>query len=137
MKDRATIQMDYNKAIAKADELDDLKNDINRCIYDELEVRKKQIQKSWRSDCNETKYEEKYHLVIGEIRNTMKNMTMISSTIREIAKNTYDAEMEALRIAEEREAEAARARAEAEKAQYKMDLANNSSRGKTTKKSRR
>ena len=112
MANRWQIQMDFTRAKQKADELEAIAKELSNLSGNDLQNTLDGIGSDWKSDAS-TAYlrkgmglQEKMNKTADSIRNT-------ANTIRAIAQNIYDAEMEALRSAEEREAAARRAAEEA------------------------
>ncbi len=104
MATRYSIQMDFDKANRQANELDDIANSVdreaNRSLTDTLNA----LGNDWRGE-NADKYIRKGFTLKEDMNNTAKSLRQAASTIRYVAKRIYDAEMENLRIAEERQRE--------------------------------
>lgn len=112
MASRYQIQMDFNKAGQKANELDGIADRLSSVAERELPNILDALGSDWKGD-NADAYIRKGAGVGENMRETVKDLRNTASTIRTIARNIYNAEMEALRIAEEREAAARRALQEA------------------------
>lgn len=115
MASRYQIQMDFSRANQKANDLDNIANDLSRLSGTDLQNTLNSLGNDWKGD-NATLYIQKGFSLKENLDETVKSIRNTASTIRSIAKNIYDAEMEALRIAEEREAAARRAAEEAQRA---------------------
>ena len=115
MASRYQIQMDFSRATQKASDLDNIANDLSRLSGTDLQNTLNSLSNDWKGD-NATLYIQKGFSLKENLDETVKSIRNTASTIRSIAKNIYDAEMEALRIAEEREAAARRAAEEAKRA---------------------
>ncbi len=115
MASRYQIEMDFSRANQKAQDLDDIASDLSRLGNTDLENTLQGLSSEWKGD-NATKYVQKGGELKSKISTTAANLRNVASTIRAIARNTYNAEMEALRIAEQREAAARAAAAAAEAA---------------------
>lgn len=115
MASRYQIQMDFSRANQKASDLDNIANDLSRLSGTDLQNTLNSLSNDWKGD-NATLYIQKGFSLKENLDETVKSIRNTASTIRSIAKNIYDAEMEALRIAEEREAAARRAAEEARRA---------------------
>lgn len=111
MASRSQIMMDFDRAKQKANELDNIANDLSGISSRDLQGTMEGLANDWKGD-NATAYIKKGYTVKEKLDVIVTDLHNTANTIRAIAKNIYDAEMEALRIAEEREA-AARAAAEA------------------------
>lgn len=112
MASRSQIQMDFNQAKRKADELDNIADDLSRLSGTDLTNTLNSLSNDWKGD-NANSYIQKGFALKGNMDKTVQSIRNTATTIRTVAKNIYDAEMEALRIAEERAAAARRAAEEA------------------------
>ena len=108
MATRYSIQMDFNHANQKANELDEIANDLSRLSGSDFQTTLNELGNNWKGD-NATLYIGKGFTLKESMDKTVSGIRSTASAIRQVAKNIYDAEMEALRIAEEREAAARRA----------------------------
>lgn len=117
MASRYQIQMDFNKANQKAGELDEIANSLSTLAATNLENTLECLSKDWTGE-NAAVYIKKGSTLKDNMAKTAGDIRNTANTIRTVAKNIYTAEMEALRIAEERAA-AARAAEEARKAAQK------------------
>lgn len=99
------IQMDFSRAKQKAQDLDNIANDLSRISGNDLQNTLEGLSREWKGE-NANKYLKKGYTLKENMDKTVRNLRSVASTIRTIAKNTYNAEMEALRIAREREAAA-------------------------------
>lgn len=104
MASREQIQMDFDRAERQAGELDNIANDLNRISDRELPDMLNRLGSDWKGD-NAGQYIQKGVNLSDQMKGTVTSIRQTASTIRTIARNIYEAEMEALRIAEEREAE--------------------------------
>lgn len=115
MASRHQIQMDFTKATQKAKELDDIADNLSKLADTDLQNTLDGLNNDWKGD-NAGEYIKKGFALKENMDKTVKDIRETAGTIRTVAKNIYDAEMEALRIAEEREAAARAAAAAAAKA---------------------
>lgn len=115
MASRHQIQMDFTRATQKANELDGIADNLSRLADTDLQNTLDGLNNDWKGD-NAGEYIKKGFALKEDMDKTVKDIRETASTIRTVAKNIYDAEMEALRIAEEREAAARAAAAAAAKA---------------------
>lgn len=111
MASRERIEMDFTRATQKANELDGIADKLSKLADTDLQNTLDGLNNDWKGD-NAGEYIKKGFALKENMDKTVKGIRDTASTIRTVAKNIYDAEMEALRIAEEREA-AARAAAKA------------------------
>lgn len=111
MATRYSIQMDFDKAKRQADELDDIAESVdreaNRSLTDTLNA----LGNDWRGE-NADKYIKKGFILKESMNDTAGQLHQAAATIRFVAKRIYDAEMENIRIAEERQREEERRAAE-------------------------
>ena len=111
MASRERIEMDFTRATQKANELDGIADNLSKLADTDLQNTLDGLNNDWKGD-NAGEYIKKGFALKENMDKTVKGIRDTASTIRTVAKNIYDAEMEALRISEEREA-AARAAAKA------------------------
>lgn len=98
MKGLGQIQMDYRRALRKADELDDIAEDLKRLSERNLQSSLQNISVSWKSE-NASRYLEKGNKLGSNIIQTSRQIRQIASAVRNAARRTYEAEMRAYRIA--------------------------------------
>lgn len=103
MAGRYQISMDFEQAKRKADELDRIADELGRLSGTEFADTLYNLGNNWKGD-NAQAYIRKGLSLKEKMEQTAGELRASASTIRAVAKNIYDAEMEALRIAEEREA---------------------------------
>lgn len=108
MASRYQIQMDFDRAARQANELDNIANNLSTISGKDFPDILNQLGGDWKGD-NADKYIRKGFALTENMQKTVVSLRQTANTIRSIAKNIYDAEMEALRIAEEREAAERRA----------------------------
>ncbi len=99
MKERHEIQLDYDEAKRRADELDELADRVKRIAAREMEAVMDGTAAGWKGK-NGTLYNRKNRKFQEEVESLEKKFRRMANTIRFIARTTYDAEMEAVRIAE-------------------------------------
>lgn len=103
-KSLVVINMEFAKAKKQAEKLDDIARDIEKAANDQLGNALSGINNAWKSDTAGA-YLQKGQKVQEQLLKRAKELRKVASTIREISKNTYDAEMNAYRIAMERKYE--------------------------------
>lgn len=101
MASRATIEFNFNQANRQADRLDELAGRLKNVSDRDLQSVMQEVSGAWQSE-NASAYLNKGSALQGKMNTTARNLNTIASEIRTVAKNIYDAEMEALRIAEQR-----------------------------------
>lgn len=101
MKSLNTIEMDYHKAIKQAEQLESLAGKMETQANERYPEMLKNLSDAWKGD-NADEYILKAGALPEKMKRSAKDLKSIASTIRTIAKNTYDAEMEAYNIANER-----------------------------------
>lgn len=95
------IYMDYIHAIRQTEKLDELAGELDSKGGQKLQDTLDSIRRSWTGE-NATAFVNKASSLPSRIAGTANNLRLIASTMRRVAKNTYDTEMEALRIARDR-----------------------------------
>ncbi len=117
------IQMDFHQAGKQADELDRIAEALKRVSATDLRDTLNKLGNDWRGE-NADRYIQKGVLLMENMEKTISSLHTAANTIRVTAKNIYNAEMAALRIAQERQA-AARADAVRNEAVVPTDLFKN------------
>ena len=112
--DRATIEFNYSRAQNLASSIVTNVEKINSLDDKRLKVVMQLIADTWEGE-NSQKYIAKCETVLGTIIGVAGSAISVAATINEIARNIYEAEMEALRIEEERAYQARLAAEEAER----------------------
>lgn len=102
MASRSKIQFDFNQAKKQAGRIDDIADGLSGLSKKKLENALQTLSNNWEG-ANASAYLSKGDRLQGEINSTVLELHSIASDIRTIAQRIYNAEMEALRIAEERE----------------------------------
>ncbi|MBR3307991.1 MAG: hypothetical protein IKI75_12160 [Lachnospiraceae bacterium] len=102
MGDQA-IRLNYQKAMGQADKLTTIGQDIKNMADRDYEETIDGISTAWKGE-NADSYLSKAKELQGRMNATGQNLIDIADEIRRKARAIYDAEMEALRIAEERKA---------------------------------
>ena len=100
------IQFNYSQAIKQASTLESIAKGLDKRANNDLSGILNNVNSAWKSD-SAPAYISKGNKVKTDILTTAKNLRAIASSIRTIAKNVRDAELEALRIAQERSSAAA------------------------------
>lgn len=101
MKSSRQIYMDYQQALRKAEELENIADSMKSLASKELQDTLQNVSASWKS-VNASNYLEKGEKLGDNITRTAKQIDQVASTIRSVAKRTYEAEMRAYRIAKAR-----------------------------------
>lgn len=101
MKTLYSIQMDYQRAMNQAAELDRLAAQLRTQADSNFPQVLGSIRNAWKGD-NANEYVRKAGQLPAKIKGSARDLTNIASTIRTVAKNTYDAEMRAYELAQER-----------------------------------
>jgi uncharacterized protein YukE len=99
--DRQTIEFNYQNTINLVRQLEsvaeDIKNVSDQCVKNSLQI----LSLKWNGE-NYKKFFSKGDLLCSKMNKKTGSVVVIASTISEIARTIYEAELEALRIAEER-----------------------------------
>ncbi len=103
MASEYSITFNYNKAINQANDLADIAKEIRKVADNKMETSIQTIDKNWDGDSSK-KFVNKSRQLKEKVADSADDIDAIASAIKTMAKKIYDAEMEALRIAREREA---------------------------------
>ena len=103
MASEYTIKFNYDKAIKQADQLIDIAKEIKKSANSKMEPSIQTIDKNWDGESSK-KFVNKSKKLQSNIVESAGSIEAVAASIKTMAKNIYDAEMEALRIAREREA---------------------------------
>ncbi|MCD8103785.1 MAG: WXG100 family type VII secretion target [Lachnospiraceae bacterium] len=98
-KSALEIRLDYNKAKQQADSLSEIASEIRSTANNDLQDCISQISASW-TGTNSTAYQAKCSTLKSNLLTTADKLEKTATTIRTIAKNTYNAEMAALEVAQ-------------------------------------
>lgn len=101
MKSSSEIRFDYHNAIAQANALEGTADNIERRVARKLKETAQETHQAWRGD-SATIYINKLLGLQEQVGDTAKELRDIAGDIRRIAKIIYEAEMAALRIAQQR-----------------------------------
>jgi WXG100 family type VII secretion target len=96
-----SIQMDFTKAKAQANQLEQIAQDIEKLANSDLEECMSGVATNWKGE-SATAYVKKGRQLEVEMRKSAKELRKIAQTIRKVAKNTYDAEKTAIIVAKNR-----------------------------------
>jgi WXG100 family type VII secretion target len=97
---RIQIQIDFNTACKQADKLEDVANGLKQLANQKLSSAIQDLSSGWTGD-NAKAYFAKAENVRSEIIATANNLNAVATTLRSNARRIYNAEMEAVRIAEQ------------------------------------
>lgn len=101
MTSEKTIKINFQQAKQQANRLDEIaeemKNLSERDFADTMQI----VRSNWRGE-NADLYISKGTRLQGNMTSTANSLHAIASEIRTVAKRIYEAEMKALRIAQER-----------------------------------
>lgn len=102
MAGKASIEFNFRKAVSQAERLDQAADQLNRLSNNQFGNIMQGLAANWRGE-NASLYLDKGGRLQRQMDGTAKELHHIASDIRRIAKRLYDAEMEALRIAQKRD----------------------------------
>ena len=102
MSSRSEIRFNFRQALSQADDLDDLADRLVKLYGTTMENSMQLLAQAWKGE-NATAFLNKETILKGDIRKTASEIRDIASDIRSIARRVYNAEMEAWRIANERD----------------------------------
>ena len=101
MKSLFSIEFDFQQAIKRAEELESIAADMKKLADEDLETSLQSLSLAWKGEAANA-YLAKGSRLKDKILKSSSDLTKTASTIRRVAKRTYDAEMRAYRIAMER-----------------------------------
>lgn len=101
MKSSYQISVDFQNAQDQARKLEDAASRLERNVLRQMDTAEQGIHSAWKGQ-SATLFLSKEERLSGDIRRTASDLRGIASDIRRIARRIYDAEMEALRIAQSR-----------------------------------
>lgn len=101
MNSRTEIRFNFQQALAQADKLDAVADRLKRVAEVTLENAMQTLSSGWKGE-NATIFLRKEGILKSDIKHNADEIAKIADEIRRIAKIVYNAEMEALRIADER-----------------------------------
>lgn len=98
---RATIKINFQRAMQQANTLDQIAEDLSRLSSNEFSETMQLVSTNWKGN-NANIYLQKGSRLQNDMNETVRQLRNIASEIRKIAKRVHDAEMAALAIAEQR-----------------------------------
>lgn len=101
MNTEAQIMMNFRMAVKKAEELEQVSSELKSMVQNDLESSMQALSNAWKGE-GATAYLNKGIKLKEKILASARQLDKTASTIRNVAKRTYDAEMHALQIARER-----------------------------------
>ena len=97
----AKIRMDFERANKTAGEIDDIADALIKLHDNDLDEALKSVRTAWTGE-HANSFCIKYNNASSDVVKSANNLRNTAETIRRMAKNTYDAEMEAIQIARRR-----------------------------------
>lgn len=101
MKSAGVILYDFQKAINDAEVLENAANKMRCLAENDIENSKRAISVAWQGESSEA-YQRKCVRLQTNILNSAKDLKKQAEAIRSMAKRTYEAEMRAYRLANDR-----------------------------------
>ena len=95
------ITFQYREAMRKANHLDELANRLSRRVAGEIRNLSQDVRDQWRGD-EANVFSKKNAIIEAEVLKTVKQIRNCAATIRRIARQTMQKEMEAAEIAARR-----------------------------------
>ena len=92
------IRMDYNRAVAQANSLEQIAEEMRNSAENDLRDCMLEIAGNWTGE-NARAYLQKVEKLSDSVRKTSERLKDTAEAIRKIARNTYNAEMRALELA--------------------------------------
>jgi uncharacterized protein YukE len=104
MSSYASIEFDFAKACQQAEQLEALAGKLLNLSNDKFQGTMQQLSLNWKGE-SAAAYQKKGAVLQNSMALTAKDVNKVAANIRTVARNIYEAEMEAKRIAEQREYE--------------------------------
>lgn len=101
MSTLSQIQFNYRQALRQADTLETIAADLSRVAKTDMENSMRTLANGWKGS-NASAFIAKEIRVQKNVSDLAKSVRSIASDIRRVAWTIYQAEMEAVRIAQER-----------------------------------
>lgn len=101
MRTSSEIFFDFTNARHQADRLDSMADKLSRQTVKGMEQAAQSAAQAWAGD-NGTRYVQKGADLKNQINQTVTELRSVAADIRSVAKTVYNAEMETLRIAQQR-----------------------------------
>lgn len=98
---RAAIRINFQRAKNQASTLEQIAEDLSRLSCNDFAGTMQLISTNWKGN-NANAYLQKGFRLQDDMNDTVQQLREVASEIRRIAQRIYDAEMAALRIAEQR-----------------------------------
>lgn len=95
------IRMDFQNANRQAEKLEDIAKKIEQTAKNDLMGCMQGVSNNWKSD-SATTYCRKGREVANQLQSLATSLQKTATSVRTIARNTYDAEMRALELAKKR-----------------------------------
>ena len=101
MKSSSEIRFDFQNALEQAKKLETLADSIDRRVVDKMTETTQSIHAAWKGN-SATRYINKAQDLRQQIEQTANILRSTAEDIRRIARRVYEAEMQALEIAQSR-----------------------------------
>ena len=98
MKSSTQIRFDFQNAKQQANRLDELASDLEQQVIRKMSDTSQQLHTAWTGD-SANRFVAKQGELQEKIRSTSRSLRELANEIRSIAKQVYDAEMQAYYIA--------------------------------------
>ena len=102
MKSKAAIEFDFRQAMNRADELDQVAADMKRMANNDMQSSLQQLSSAWKGEAASA-YLTKGGRLKDKVLKSAQDLNRTATTIRNVARRVYNAEMAAYRIAMARE----------------------------------
>lgn len=99
MKTSGEIRFDYENALTQASRLEELANNIQRRVVRPMDSTAQDLHAAW-TGTSANDFIRKEQDLRGQVAQTEQDLRDIASDIRTIARRLYNAEMDALRVAQ-------------------------------------
>ena len=100
MRTEYEIRMDFNRAMAQVERLNGIANSLKALADEDLNASLTNIRSNWEGE-NAEAFLEKGQKAKQKVSTTASKITRVAATIKSIAERTMQAELAAIRIAED------------------------------------
>ncbi|MDO5411616.1 MAG: hypothetical protein Q4F21_14425 [Lachnospiraceae bacterium] len=100
-KSKAKIELDYRKAEEQSKSLEKIAKELEQLANRQFSEVLRNVSAQWKGESAEL-YVKKGTAVCDELRDRAREIRKTAESVQKIARNVYNAEMEALKLAQQR-----------------------------------
>ena len=101
MKSPSAIYQDFQRAVNEAEDLENAARKMRNLSANDMENTKHSLGSVWHGEASDA-YQRKWSQLQTKILNSAKDLEKQASAVRSMAQRTYEAEMNAYRLATDR-----------------------------------